>query len=174
MIGSITGGIVGTSVAGNRWFRFFVSLLAALVLQLMQLPDGLAPWRPLWLALILAYWVLASPELPTLAAAFLTGLLSDLMFMSLPGEHALALVLLVCMLQRLRSNLILLPLWQATLVMSGGWAAYTFLLFWLDGLSHHPVSALLRWMPVAVTVLAWPFVVMLMDATQPRRRRHPV
>ena len=48
-----------------------VSLLLALLLGLVPLPELLQPLRPYWLALVLAYWVLEEPDKIGLGAAFL-------------------------------------------------------------------------------------------------------
>ena len=45
----------------NGWV-LWVSLLLALLLGLVPLPDLLQPLRPYWLALVLAYWLLEAPE----------------------------------------------------------------------------------------------------------------
>ena len=43
------------------------SILVALVLGLLPLPQVLQPLRPYWLALVVAYWVLESPDKAGLA-----------------------------------------------------------------------------------------------------------
>ena len=53
------------------------SLLLAIVLGLLPLPQVLQPLRPYWLALVLAYWVLEAPEHAGLGLAFIAGLLAD-------------------------------------------------------------------------------------------------
>ncbi|HEY0310554.1 MAG TPA: rod shape-determining protein MreD, partial [Luteimonas sp.] len=54
------------------------SLVAALVLGLLPLPGWLQPFRPYWLALVLAYWLIEAPERVGLGVAFLMGLVDDL------------------------------------------------------------------------------------------------
>ena len=66
-----------------------VSLLLALLLGVVPLPDWLQPLRPYWLALVLAYWLLEVPERVGLGVAFGLGLLADLAFGGLLGEQAL-------------------------------------------------------------------------------------
>ena len=51
-----------------------VSVLLALLLGLVPLPDTLQAIRPYWLALVMAYWVLEEPERMGLGTAFVLGL----------------------------------------------------------------------------------------------------
>jgi len=155
----------------ERLVRFIFGLVCALLLQLLPLPWSIAPLRPMWLPLVLVGTALADVEMPVLLGAFLGGLASDLLLGVPLGEHALALVGLVYLIQRLRSSLIVLPLWQATMVLVPVWALYAFALFWLDGVEHHPADTLLRWMPVASTTAAWPFLAIVFGSRALRLRR---
>ena len=95
-----------------------VSLLAALLLGLVPLPDTLQPFRPYWLALVLAYWLLEAPERVGPGVAFLTGLVADVAFGSLIGEQALRLVVLAFILDRFRARLRFFPLSQQALTIA--------------------------------------------------------
>lgn len=153
--------------------RFAATLALALWLQAIDLPDWAAPWRPMWVVLLLGYWTLASPGLPTVFFGFLLGLLLDVMLGAPMGEHALAFVAATYLLVRLRGSLIVLPMWQITAVLAPVWALVAFILFWIDGLSHHPADLWLRWLPVGPTAACWPLLVLLLDAGLRRRRRRP-
>jgi len=93
------------------------SIVVALVLGLLPLPQVLQPLRPYWLALVVAYWVLEAPENAGLGLAFLSGLLADLAFGSLLGEQALRLVVLAFILQRFRARLRFFPVSQQAVAM---------------------------------------------------------
>ncbi|QHS10517.1 rod shape-determining protein MreD [Sinimarinibacterium sp. NLF-5-8] len=139
------------------------SLLIALMLQMVQLPDLLAAARPIWPALVLAYWALREPRLSMLLPAFMLGVIQDVIFGTVLGQHALSLLVVVYLVERLRSILILFPLWQATLVLLPLWALYSFLMFWIDGMTHHQADAWLRWLPVLSTTLFWPLLYSSME-----------
>lgn len=150
---------------------FLLSLLLALLLQLVALPDLLEPARPLWLPLILGYWAMFVPEMPVLAVAWIAGLLCDVAYDAPLGQYALGLVTVAFLLRRLRGTLLVFPLWQATLALAPAWAVYAFLMFWIDGLTHHSADAARRWLPVLSTTLLWPFVAGLLNGiVQPRNR----
>jgi len=143
---------------------FFASLLIALLFQLIQLPDLLAAARPAWVALMLAYWALREPRVSTLFPAFVIGLMLDVLFGSVLGQHSLGLVLVVYLVERLRSIFILFPLWQATFALIPAWALYSFLMFWVDGATRHQADPWLRWLPVLSTTLFWPLLFSVMEA----------
>jgi rod shape-determining protein MreD len=94
-----------------------VSLLLALLLGLVPLPDLVQPLRPYWLALVLAYWVLEAPERVGLGTAFLLGLAADLAFGGLLGEQALRLTIMTFILDRFRARLRFFPLSQQALAI---------------------------------------------------------
>jgi rod shape-determining protein MreD len=73
------------------WF-IWLSLTAALVINLM--PLGRAPILPDWVALVLCFWCVREPLRVGMVAGFVLGLLMDVGYGSLMGQHALAYVLL--------------------------------------------------------------------------------
>lgn len=142
---------------------FLLSLLLAMILQLMRLPEALAAARPLWVALMIAYWALREPRISTLFTSFIVGLLLDVLFSTPLGQHALGLVIVVYLVERLRSVFVLFPLWQATFALIPVWAVFCFLMFWIDGATQHQANAWLRWLPVLSTTLFWPLVFSVME-----------
>ena len=95
------------------------SLVVALVLGLLPLPGWLQPFRPYWLALVLAYWLIEAPERVGLGVAFLMGLVADLAFGSLLGEQALRLTVMAFIVQRFRAQLRFFPVSQQALAIAG-------------------------------------------------------
>lgn len=102
----------------NSWL-LPVSLLLALLLGLLPLPTSLQPFRPYWLALVLAYWVLEEEDRAGLGLAFLVGVAADIAYGGLLGEQSLRLVVMVFILQRFRTQLRFFPMPQQALVVGG-------------------------------------------------------
>lgn len=73
------------------WF-IWLSLLVALVVNLM--PLGRAFWLPDWVALVLCFWCVREPLRVGMGSAFVMGVVMDVGYGSLMGQHALAYVLL--------------------------------------------------------------------------------
>jgi rod shape-determining protein MreD len=103
----------------RRTWLLPVSVLVALLLGLLPLPAWLQPFRPYWLALVLAYWLIEEPDRGGLGIAFACGLAADLAFGGLLGEQALRLTVLAFIVQRFRSQLRFFPIPQQALAIGG-------------------------------------------------------
>ncbi len=147
-----------------------VSLLLALLLGLVPLPDVLQPLRPYWLALVLAYWVLEEPDTAGIGLAFLLGLAADLAFGGLLGEQALRLSILAFILERFRARMRFFPLSQQALMIG--------LLLLNDRVIGAVVHLILGaaqlppsywWGPV-VGIVLWAPLYLVLDASRLNRR----
>ena len=157
------------SRARNGWV-LPVSLLLALLLGLVPLPEALQPVRPYWLALVLAYWLLEAPERVGPGVAFAIGLVADVAFGSLIGEQALRLVVLAFILDRFRARLRFFPLSQQ--------AATIGVLLLNDRVINAVVHVVLGvpqlpwayWLAPLVGMMLWAPLHVLLDALRLRRR----
>ena len=147
-----------------------VSLLLALLLGLVPLPDTLQPFRPYWLALVLGYWLLEAPERVGPGVAFAIGLVADVAFGSLIGEQALRLVVLAFILDRFRARLRFFPLSQQ--------AATIGVLLLNDRVINAVVHVVLGvpqlpwtyWLAPLVGMVLWAPLHLLLDTLRLRRR----
>ena len=157
------------SRARNGWV-LPVSLLLALLLGLVPLPEALQPCRPYWLALVLAFWLLEAPERVGPGVAFAIGLVADVAFGSLIGEQALRLVVLAFILDRFRARLRFFPLSQQ--------AATIGVLLLNDRVINAVVHVVLGvpqlpwayWLAPLVGMMLWAPLHVLLDALRLRRR----
>ena len=147
-----------------------VSLLLALLLGLVPLPETLPPLRPFWLALVLAYWLLETPERVGPGFAFLLGLVADVAFGSLIGEQALRLVVLAFILDRFRARLRFFPLSQQAVTVG--------VLLLNDRVINAVVHVVVGvpqlpwgyWLAPLVGMVLWAPLHVLLDALRLRRR----
>lgn len=137
---------------------FWLSLLVALFLQLVALPEPIAAARPLWIPMVLVFWALTEPRVPALFAAFALGICLDVLYNSVLGQHSCGLVLLVYLMTRLASVLTLFPSWQLTIALIPAWASYCLLMMTIDHLTQHVGDPWLRWTPALTSVLVWPLL----------------
>lgn len=151
-----------------------MSLLAALVLQLLELPSPLDALRPLWVPLVLVYWVMMLPQAVGLLTAWTVGMLLDVLLGCVLGQHALGLTIVVFLALWMRSWLALFPIWQEAAVLTLLWLLYTIVLFWVDGATGHRADPWLRWTPVLTTGLCWPLVVAVMTSLRRRSQYDPM
>ncbi len=135
-----------------------LSVAVALVLTIIPLPEWGEALRPAWVALVVFYWVLALPERFNVGWAWLIGLLLDALTGSLLGTHALALLLVAVLANRWHLKMRMYPPWQQSLGVGLALVLYSVLLFWIGGIAGHLTRPVVRFVPVAVSALIWPWV----------------
>ena len=143
-----------------------LSVLAALLLGLLPLPDLLQPLRPYWLALVVAYWVIESPNRVGLGFAFFIGLVADLSFGSLFGEQALRLVVMAFILQRFRARLRFFPLSQQAIAIGGLLLNDRIVTAAIHIALGQPTLPAAFWIAPLAGMLLWAPVFLLLDAVR--------
>jgi rod shape-determining protein MreD len=146
------------------------SYLVALLLSIWPLPDWAEPFRPAWVLLATVYWCLFLPQRVGLLVTFCVGILLDALTGALLGEHALALLLVAWVTLKLHLQIRVYPWWQQALVVFLLMLLYTFVIYWIDGMLGYTQGTLLRWMPVLITTLLWPWSMQLLGLLQQRFR----
>lgn len=149
-----------------------VSIVVALVLGLLPLPAAIAPLRPYWLALAVAYWVLEEPDRVGLGVAFTLGLIADLCFGNLLGEQALRLVILAFILQRFRARLRFFPLSQQALAVGALLLNDRIVTTALHLALGEPTLPPLSWLAPVIGMLLWAPLFLLFDTLRLRAWRH--
>jgi len=134
------------------------SLLFALALAIIPLPEVAQTLWPDWVALVVIYWSFMSPGRLGLLSAFFLGLMLDALSGALLGQHALALLSVAYLALRFHLRIRVFPIWQMSITVMGLLAIYQFLLFWVDGVAGRTVEGAERWAPVLVGGLLWPLV----------------
>ncbi|WP_395648452.1 rod shape-determining protein MreD [Thermomonas sp.] len=147
-----------------------VSLLLALLLGVVPLPDWLQPLRPYWLALVLAYWLLEVPDRVGLGVAFGLGLLADLAFGGLLGEQALRLVVLAFIMERFRPRLRFFPMSQQALTLGVLLLNDRVISSVIHVVMGVPQPAPAYWLAPLLGMLLWPPLHLLLDSLRLRRQ----
>jgi rod shape-determining protein MreD len=140
-----------------------VSAFAALLLGLLPLPVWMQPYRPYWLALVVVYWLIESPDRFGLGFAFLAGLLADLCFGTVLGEQALRLTVMAFIVQRFRAQLRFFPLSQQALAIAGLLLNDRFVVMVLHLALGEPQPPLAAWWSPLAGMLLWGPVFLLLD-----------
>ncbi len=78
----------------SGWF-IAASLIVALILNFLPLPEHVLNLRPDFVALTIAYWIVNHPYKMGMSAAFSLGLMMDAGNVGLLGQHALAYCVVV-------------------------------------------------------------------------------
>lgn len=131
------------------------SLLAAVVLAVVPVRDGLLGWWPAWPLLVVIYWCLTVPGRFGILAAWVVGLLLDGARGGVLGQQALsmALVAYLCLLsyQRWRHFTQV----QFAGLVFGLVTLHQFIDYWLGSIAG-TAGDLMPWLTIAVaSTLAW-------------------
>lgn len=143
------------------WIRVAALSLAALTATVVPLPGWLALARPDFVALVVLWLALLAPRSTGLLYAWSMGLALDAFRGVLLGQHALALVLIAWIALKLRLQVRAYPLLQQTAVVFALLWLDEFVIFWIDGVSGHPVTDWIRWLTVPVGAACWPLAARL-------------
>lgn len=154
---------------GYGWM--WLSIVLAVLLALVPLPQPLDALRPYWLALVMAYWVLESPERAGLGFAFLAGLLADVAVGTVLGEQALRMVILAFILDRFRNRLRFFPTWQQALAIAALLLNDRIVSTVIRAMAGAPQSEAATWLSPVTGALLWGPLFVLLDALRHGRGR---
>ncbi len=156
-----------------QWSSRFVitmTVLAALVLEIMPLPPAIKPYRPDWVLLVLCYWCMALPTRVNVGVAFICGVLLDILLGTILGVHALAMSLVVFIIvanyQRFRNY----SVWQQAFIIAIVSALYQLVVFWIQHLLTDIYFLSSYMWPVLFNMLFWIWVFPLMRRVRRRYR----
>ena len=145
-----------------RNYAIALSLVCALVLQIMPMPAMVDLYRPDWVLLVLSYWTLALPHRVNVGVAFINGLILDVLLGSSLGVHSFAMCISIYVLaanyQRLRNY----SLWQQALVIGIMSAFYNLIVFWLQHLLTDVYFLITYMWPVISSMVIWPWLFWLL------------
>lgn len=147
-----------------------LTILAAILLAVLPMPEALSPWRPYWVALVMIYWHLETGNLRSLGAAFVIGIVLDLTTGTLLGQHALGLVVINFLVARFRNRLRFFPPWQQALTVGALLINERVVQLWIIGLLERGWPDWSWWLPPLTGMVVWPWLFLLLDALRSQRR----
>ncbi len=146
----------------KAFLTILFSFLLAMILAILPLPGWINWLRPDWIVLVLVYWIIAMPYLISVGFAWLLGLLTDVLFGSMLGEHALALVCVAYLVTKFHIRIRFFSLQQQILVVFVLIMMYRAILFWMQGLAGNIPNPLLYWLPSVTGAVFWPWACILL------------
>tara|TARA_R110000787_G_scaffold216022_3_gene325219 strand:- start:711 stop:1187 length:477 start_codon:yes stop_codon:yes gene_type:complete len=132
----------------------YITLLFAILLMLVPLPDTLRYARPEWVAITLIYWAMALPQRVSIGVAWFTGLVMDVVTGGILGIHAFAYALVIYLVGRLHLQIRQYPLWQQAFTI----LSLVSLVHFIVMLSAPISFSWNHWLTVLTSTLVWPFV----------------
>jgi len=154
----------------SRRLPVIVTLLVGLMLTIMPLPESIESFRPDWLALLIIFWAMRLPRTWSIGTAWLIGVVLDVSYGTLLGQHALALCVVAYITVRFHLLMRVFPLSQLSATVFALLALYQFLLFWINGVAGVTAQAVDYWGPVITGTLVWPFLFMFLSGVRYRTR----
>ena len=96
---------------------FIVTIVLAMVLMIIPVPQWLLYWQPNWVLLVIVFWFCVAPEMISLFWFWSIGLFQDLLLSTPLGMSAIIYAVVVFFLSRMSSRLSQYPQWQQLTVI---------------------------------------------------------
>lgn len=154
----------------NKRFKSYyviaISILIALMLSLLPLPDWARWARPCWVAMVLIYWTMAVPYLVSIRIAWCVGIMLDVLQDTLLGQNALALTVIIYLVAKAYKRLRLYPVQQQALVVFFLLLFYQLLLFWPQVWVSHINHNVYYWLASVTSFILWPWIYYLLRSVR--------
>ena len=137
-------------------------MIAAFMLAIMPLPDWAVELRPEWVTLVLIYWAMTAPSKIGITAAWFTGLLLDVSYGTLMGQHAIGMVLVIYVIHIQHQRLRMASLLQQAIVIFALLFVKQLLILWVDGMLGRAPDNWLYFMPTITSTVLWPWIYLIM------------
>ncbi|MEM9171172.1 MAG: rod shape-determining protein MreD [Pseudomonadota bacterium] len=151
-----------SAIRQRLWWMPF-ALIVAFMLSAIPLPAMISPFRPDWIALVMIYIAIFTPQRWVLTTAMVAGLLLDVLQGTLLGQHPLALMVCLYAPLKLHLRLTLVPIWQSMLATASALALYQFALFWCNGATGNELGLKAYLAPLVTGTLVWPLLLVGID-----------
>ncbi|EDP46879.1 rod shape-determining protein MreD [Rickettsiella grylli] len=148
-----------------------ISFSGAILLNILPLPPMFALFFPLWLPLVLIYWIMVLPGHIHFTLAWLLGLFIDVLYGSYLGEHSLALCVVAYLAYRFHLQFRMFPvpqqmlfvfvmliIYQTILIVTQAWLGFVIDFRWV-------------WISLLMSALIWPLITYLLRIN-PLEMRH--
>ncbi len=124
----------------------------------LVLPEFMQNMRPLWVPMVLIYWVIALPyRLGVYSAAFI-GILLDIFLGAPLGQHALALAVVGYLAYLLHLRIRLIPIWQQCITIFLLSGVYQVITRVIEGVVGQVEIGFAYYQPTLISALIWPWV----------------
>ncbi|MDH5483726.1 MAG: rod shape-determining protein MreD [Gammaproteobacteria bacterium] len=148
------------------------TLILALMLEMMPLPDWAGPFRPNWMALVMIYWAMALPEHVGVTLAWIFGLLLDVTQGAILGQHAIGMVLIVYLVHMQYQRIRVFSLVQQAMVVFFLLIIKQLLVLWVSGIMGRAPDLGQYFFPSLVGAMIWPWLFVILRDLRRRFARN--
>ena len=149
----------------NLIFVWSIMLLTT-ILTIMPMPDFLNGITIEWVAMSIIFFSIMNVSLMGIFAAWIIGLLLDLLQGGLLGENALIFSVISYLSYRFRFQIRVYPDWQIMIVILFLLSFGNLISLWIKGFSGRILFVSEDWLSVVCAVLIWPFFMRILLALQ--------
>jgi len=139
-----------------------VSFAAAMLMNVLPLPQVINDFKPDWVALVLVYWVMAVPNRVGVFSGWIVGLFVDVLSGTLFGIHAMTFALIAYLIQMTFHRLRLFPRWKQSINIAVVIGIQMLLALILRSLVQPVSASFIYWMPLVGALLFWPWVFVIL------------
>jgi len=158
------------SPEGRSRLIIYSTFIVAMIFAVMPMPEWAGGFRPDWLALTLIYWCMAAPHRVGVGTGWVAGLLLDVLYGSMLGQHALAKAVIAYLTVRLHLQLRMFPMVQQALSVFALLALNQFIVIWMQSLAGQKPETLAYVTPLVVGAVIWPWLFVILRDVRRRLR----
>ena len=149
------------------WGYILVTMLVAVLLTVIPVPDSIQHYWPDWITLVVFYWVLVLPAYLGVMFGWMNGLIEDIVTFSLLGQHALGKALVGTMAAIFYKKFRLFNFLEKIFLIFILQSINIGISAWTNHLAFDAPIDRILWQPALTTALIWPLVSFLMDQFDP-------
>jgi rod shape-determining protein MreD len=141
-----------TTKSSNGSFIVVITIVIAMILMLLPLPDVLRLFRPEFVLMVLMYWTMALPRKVSVGVAWSVGVLMDVVMGGALGVTAFSYALVIFLTAKFHLQLRQYPVWQQALIILS-----LVLLVHIIAIVVSPQTASwFIWIPAVTSMVIWP------------------
>jgi len=149
----------------NGWI-IFITLGIAIILEIMPIPEWGLLYRPQWLPMVIIFWCINAPFRMNIFKVWALGLLLDVLLGTLLGQHGIGFILITLISLKIHLRLVLLPLFQQSLLIFCLLVIERMPAFWLMGMMQTPPPLLSYWITPLIGAIIWPWLFVILRDIQ--------
>ncbi|MCL6238088.1 MULTISPECIES: rod shape-determining protein MreD [Acinetobacter] len=139
-------------------FPIIISIILASVLMVYPLSYDLSGWRPLFMMMIMLFWVLCQPTWCGVWFAFATGLFTDLLTDAPFGMNALSFVVIAFVTRFLTRERRILTFGNLWIIAAMAIFAHLLFVWIVQVMGGAQFSFARHWQPIVTSLLIWPIM----------------
>ena len=139
-----------------------LTLVIAMILTILPFPAWIVWCQPIWILMILLFWMITLPNRVGIGVAFTCGLFFDLLSGMTLGHHALIFTFIAYFIIRFQVPIYSLPGWQQIILVFFATTFYLILQYWMIVMSGSLPETTRYWFSLMSTTLLWPWIRILL------------